>query len=125
VIYAWLTHRNSYARRPSHITWAQLRNQFGSNTATDTRQGRAKFRELFTRQLGYVLTVYPAARVDVCAEGLVVYPAPPHVARRALTPGRNRLLSLHEGLESEKLAESLRVSERCFGYGCQPERDEP
>jgi hypothetical protein len=83
-IYAWLTHRNSYARRPSRITWAQLRNQFGSNTATDTRQGRAKFRELFTRQLSYVLTVYPAARVDVCAEGLVVYPAPPHVARRVL-----------------------------------------
>ena len=47
----------------------------GSNTATDTRFGRAKFRQMFTCQLGYVLTVYPAARVDVGAEGLVVYPA--------------------------------------------------
>jgi hypothetical protein len=82
-IYAWLTHRNSYAKARSHITWAQLRNQFGSNTA-DTRQGRAKFRELFTRQLRYVLTVYPAARVDAVAEGLIVHPAPPHVRRRSL-----------------------------------------
>jgi hypothetical protein len=83
-IYAWLTHRASYARAASHITWGQLRNQFGSATATNTRQGRAKFRELFTRQLAYVLTVYPAARVDAGPDGLVLYPAAPHVARRSI-----------------------------------------
>jgi len=83
-IYAWLTHRNSYAKRRSKITWAQLHGQFGSNTPSDTWRGRAKFRELFTRQLGYVLAVYPSARVDVLPEGLMVHPAPPHVQRRPL-----------------------------------------
>ena len=83
-IYAWLTQRNSYAKRRSNITWTQLRNQFGSNTRSDTRQGRAKFRELFTRQLGYVLAVYPSARVDVQPEGIVAHPAPPHVQWRPL-----------------------------------------
>ena len=60
-IYTWLTHRASYATGRSNIKWSQLRAQFGSNTA-DTRQGRAKFREMFSRNLAYVLVVYPDAK---------------------------------------------------------------
>lgn len=89
-IYTWLTHRASYAKGRSHVTWEQLRAQFGSNTA-DTRQGRGKFRELFTSNLRYVLTVYPDARIEVVPQGVVLLPSRPHVAkrpaRRSLPPG--------------------------------------
>ena len=81
-IYTWLTHRNSYARGRSNITWLQLQNQFGSSTATDTWRGRAKFRETFIRQLPYVLAVYPDARIDVVNEGVTLRAAPTHVRRR-------------------------------------------
>ena len=82
-IYTWLTHRNSYARQRTKITWLQLQGQFGSTTATDTWRGRAKFRETFLRQLPYVLQVYPEARVDVTAEGLVVWPSRTHIRQKS------------------------------------------
>jgi hypothetical protein len=87
-IYTWLTHRNSYARARSNITWAQLQAQFGSNTAPDTWRGRAKFRETFTKQLPYVLAVYPDARIQVTAEGVIVWPSRTHIAKR---PSRRAL----------------------------------
>lgn len=83
-IYAWLTHRNSWARRRSNIKWEQLHAQFGSNTDYSTKRGRWQFRDTFTRNLGLVTTWYREARVDVAAEGIIVHPSPTHVARRAI-----------------------------------------
>lgn len=83
-IYTWLTHRNSYARRRSQIKWEQLHQQFGSNTAFDTKRGRWQFRDSFTRNLALVCTWYPAAQIDVLGEGVIVHPAPTHVRPRAL-----------------------------------------
>ena len=65
------------------ISWAQLRAQFGSNTA-DTRFGRAKFRKRFDESLRKVLTVYSAARVDVADHGIVLRRSPTHVRPKPL-----------------------------------------
>jgi hypothetical protein len=78
-IYTWLTHRLSYLRQPTHISWAQLRAQFGANFA-DTRFGYARFRQDFKKQLGEVLIVYRDANVQTSQEGLVLLPSRPHVS---------------------------------------------
>ncbi len=79
-LYTWLTYRMSYLRKRSTISWEQLLLQFGSSA--ETRGGRHKFTKDFTDHLARVLVVYPEARVDVTDTGLVLYPSPPHVARR-------------------------------------------
>lgn len=80
-IYTWLTHRLSYLRRPSHISWAQVQAQFGSNFQ-DTKQGRRKFRLDFEKQLAKVLAFYRDARVATTPEQLVLLPSRPHVSPR-------------------------------------------
>jgi len=40
------------------------------------------FRDTFTEQLGLATAVYPAAKVDVTATGLLLSPSPPPVAMR-------------------------------------------
>jgi hypothetical protein len=80
-IYAWLVHRLSYLRRPTAIPWELLRFQFGSAFA-DTRFGRARFREDFTKHLRQVLVVYRAANVEVTPPGLVLRPSRTHIAPR-------------------------------------------
>src|SRR4051794_9062610 len=72
-IYTWLTHRLSYLRQPTHISWAQVQAQFGSNFQ-DTKQGRRKFRQDFEKQLGRVLALYRDARVETTPERLVLLP---------------------------------------------------
>ncbi len=80
-LYTWLTYRMSYLRKRSTISWDQLLLQFGSSA--ETRGGRHKFMKDFTAHLARVLVVYPEAKVDVTDTGLVLYPSPPHVARRS------------------------------------------
>ncbi len=80
-LYTWLTYRMSYLRKRSTISWEQLLLQFGSSA--ETRGARHKFMKDFTAHLARVLVVYPEAKVDVTDTGLVLYPSPPHVARRA------------------------------------------
>ncbi len=80
-LYTWLTYRMSYLKKRSTISWEQLLLQFGS--AAETKAARHKFKKDFTDHLARVLVVYSEARVDVTDTGLVLYPSPPHVARRA------------------------------------------
>lgn len=104
-IYTWLTHRLSYLRQPTHVSWAQLRAQFGANFKA-TKQGRYRFREDFEKQLGAVLAVYRDAKVQTSAEGLVLLPSRPHVSPKAASrqlklPGSSVPLSRPEkGSES-------------------------
>jgi hypothetical protein len=77
-IYAWLTHRASYAKKPSTITWAALAGQFGS----DYKQVR-QFKAAFIEALRKVATVYAGAQFDANEIGLVVKPSLPHITRKA------------------------------------------
>jgi hypothetical protein len=76
-LYAWLTYRVSYLRRPVEIPWAVLALQFGASY-TKTRN----FRYFFLRQAHSVLKLYPAARISEGTHGLILSPAPTHVLPR-------------------------------------------
>ncbi len=78
-IYVWLTYRMSYLRRPTAVTWDQLRLQFG--TQAQTRAARHAFKNDFLGHLTRVLAVYPAAQVEETDTGLRLSPGRPHVSR--------------------------------------------
>lgn len=82
-IYAWLTYRMSYLKRPTTIPWEGLRAQFGSNLA-DTKQGRNQFKRDFGKNLREVLVVYRDAQVDATDTGLVLQPSLTHVRLKGL-----------------------------------------
>ena len=73
-IYAWLTYRMSYLRRPCLVPWNALRKQFGADYARPT-----DFRQRFLRSLSQVLQVYPQVRVSEAMQGLWLRPSPCHV----------------------------------------------
>ena len=73
-IYAWLTYRSSYLKRPTRIPWPALRVQFGSGYS----RARA-FREAFLRHAATVLILYPQARLEARKDVLILRPSSPHV----------------------------------------------
>lgn len=73
-IYFWLTHRASYAKRPSVIRWSALALQFGSEY---TRQ--RDFKAAFLAELRKVFAVYCGVQVEVTDDGLLVKPYLTHV----------------------------------------------
>jgi hypothetical protein len=76
-IYAWLAYRLHSLSAPRPITWRALRPQFGASF------GRLdNFRARFNDNLRLALAVYPAARVEVDENGLILHPSRPPVAPR-------------------------------------------
>ncbi len=80
-LYAWLTYRNSYLRRPTLIPWELLHAQFGSD------YGRMyDFKVQALAQLKNVLALYPDARVEAETGGLRLRPSPTHVGKLPTLP---------------------------------------
>jgi hypothetical protein len=78
-IYSWLTYRMSYLRKPCLIPWEALQTQFGAD------YGRLRdFKRKFLAHLSDVVQVYPAARVTLREQGLLLKSSPPHVQRSSL-----------------------------------------
>lgn len=76
-IYAWLAYRLHSLNEPRPITWRALRPQFGAGF------GRLdNFRARFLDNLKLALAVYPAARVEVDENGLVLHPSRPPIASK-------------------------------------------
>jgi hypothetical protein len=75
-IYAWLTYRLSYLRRPCLVPWPALEAQFGANYGR-----RRDFRRRFLACLADVLLLYPRARCSQTPAGLFLKPSPPHIPR--------------------------------------------
>jgi hypothetical protein len=75
-VYAWLVHRLFHLGRPSMVSWEQLSNQFGHNY----REPRT-FRRFFLDSLKRVSAVYPEAKLNVGAAGVLLLPSRPHLAR--------------------------------------------
>jgi hypothetical protein len=84
-VYLWLAYRLHALKSEKTITWTALKAQFGIGTAA-----MFNFRSKFTATLGLAMAVYPAARVDVTDQGLVIKPSRPPVAPK-LIPGRAML----------------------------------
>jgi hypothetical protein len=81
-IYAWLCHRLGYLRRPTTVPWEALRAQFGSTLGKD-KNGRARFRQEFDRNLAAVLLLYRHADVESTTAGIVLRPSKRAVPARA------------------------------------------
>ena len=84
-LYAWLTYRMSYLKRPTVIPWQSLQAQFGAD------YGRPRdFRRKTLVHLTDVLRAYPTVRVGRTDAGLRLYPSPPHIRTRK-DPPRHKL----------------------------------
>lgn len=81
-VYAWLVHRLFHLHKPSMVSWEQLSNQFGHNY----REPRT-FRRFFLDSLKRVSAVYPEAKLNVGASGVLLLPSRPHLAR-ATSPSK-------------------------------------
>ncbi|MGB5160047.1 MAG: replication protein RepA [Thermoanaerobaculia bacterium] len=84
-LYVWLTHRMSYLQNPTRVSWQSLQAQFGADYSRPR-----DFRRKAMDRLAEVIQVYSIARLGQWSGGLVLYPSPPHVPRRA--PPAQRLL---------------------------------
>jgi Plasmid encoded RepA protein len=82
-VYAWLVHRLFHLGKPSMVSWEQLSNQFGHNY----REPRT-FRRFFLDSLKRVSAVYPEAKVNVGASGVLLLPSRPHLARSTVPSKR-------------------------------------
>lgn len=80
-IYATLTYRMSYLRRPTVIPWALLAMQLGSDYAR-----LRDFKAAFIVELRKVALVYPAAQVDVQEHGLSLKPSLTHIPMTKVAP---------------------------------------
>ena len=74
-VYAWLVHRLFHLSKPSMVSWEQLSNQFGHNY----REPRT-FRRFFLDSLKRVSAVYPEAKLNIGASGILLLPSRPHLA---------------------------------------------
>ena len=75
-VYIWLAYRLHSLTRSTSVTWTALHGQFGAGFKA-VRQLKPTFREA----LGLALAVYPEARVDLDAAGVVLHPSPPAIPR--------------------------------------------
>ena len=75
-VYIWLAYRLHCLGKPTPITWSAVHAQFGAGFRM-VRQ----IKPTFVEALQLALAVYPEARVDIEANGIVLYPSPPAIAR--------------------------------------------
>lgn len=80
-IYTWLTYRMSYLSRETHIPWHALQLQFGGDYSGP--DARSNFKKNFINRLKRVSELYPAARVSVDVDGLLLAPSRPHIPARS------------------------------------------
>lgn len=73
--YAWLAYRLHSLSGPRPVSWRALRSQFGAGFARSDN-----FKTHFSLSLRLALAVYPAARVDVGEQGIVLHPSRPPVS---------------------------------------------
>ena len=81
-IYLWLAYRLHVLGKPTKLTWHNLADQFGSGFR-DIKNFKKKFKE----PLMLALAVYPDARVELAAGGLVLFPSRPPVSPESLREG--------------------------------------
>ena len=77
--YLWLAYRLHALNGPKLVTWKALKGQFGVGF-----KEAYHFKNKWSQTLQMALAVYPAARVDVTEQGVILKPSKPPVAPRAL-----------------------------------------
>jgi len=85
-LYAWLAYRLHALGGPTPVSWVALKKQFGNGFSRIDN-----FRVKFTENLRLAMAVYPDAKVEGSARGLILHPSRPPVAPRippTKVPGR-------------------------------------
>jgi len=77
-VYVWLAHRLWRIRSSggARLSWANLRDQFGQEY-----QDPKDFKKKFKPALAAAISVYPDARIETVAGGLLLFPSPPPIRR--------------------------------------------
>jgi hypothetical protein len=75
-LYCWRAQRLHRVPKRQFIPWTAVKDQFGVDYAR-----LRKFREVFLRTLQQVRAVYPAAKMDVTDQGLILYTSPPPILK--------------------------------------------
>jgi len=88
--YAWLAYRLHSLPGPTSVSWPALKGQFGAGFGRTNH-----FRARFLENLKLALAVYPAARIEIEDDGLLLHPSRPPVAK--LPSRRTTLNSPPEG----------------------------
>jgi hypothetical protein len=78
--YLWLAYRLHVLRADKLVTWAALKSQFGTGFSK-----LYHFKNKFPGTLALATAVYPAAKIEVTEEGVVLKPSPPPVSPRMIT----------------------------------------
>ena len=76
-VYIWLAYRLHSLSKPTPVPWSAIYAQFGAGF----RQLR-QIKPTFLESLQIALAVYPEARADIDATGIVLHPSPPAVPRQ-------------------------------------------
>ena len=77
--YLWLAYRLHVLTSDKLITWKALKPQFGGGY-----KELFHFKPRFTQALALATAVYPAAKIDVIEQGVILKPSRPPVAPRIL-----------------------------------------
>jgi hypothetical protein len=79
-IYIWLAYRLHSLTRAMPISWLSLHTQFGGGFK-HVRQ----MKPTFTEALNLAIAVYPEARVEIDADGMVLHPSRPAIPKLGLS----------------------------------------
>ncbi len=77
--YTWLAYRLHALKKPTSVHWPRLHQQFGGGFKT-VRQ----FKATFLANLKLAMAVYPDAKVEADAAGLMLHPSRPPIPERKL-----------------------------------------
>ena len=77
--YLWLAYRLHVLTSDKLITWKALKSQFGGGY-----KELFHFKPRFTQALALATAVYPAAKIDIIVQGVILKPSRPPVAPRIL-----------------------------------------
>ena len=80
-VYAWMAQRLHRIPKPHRqlVPWVALKDQFGAGYGACASSG-----EVFLQALRQVHVVYPAAKLEVNRQGLLLYTSPPPVAKTGM-----------------------------------------
>jgi len=82
--YVWLCYRLHALSKPTPVSWAALKGQFGAGVAR-----MDNFKATFLENLKLALAVYRNAQVEMDERGVVLHPSRPPVSPRvAVVPGK-------------------------------------
>lgn len=100
-IYLWLAYRLHSLEQPKLISWDSLHLQFGAGTRL-----LKHFKPRLTRDLDVATAVYPDARVELCEQGLRLWPSPPPVPPRLRPVANSRIDSRTESVQALALSKN-------------------